>query len=101
MVKARDLSDPTWQASVTDAQLAAAITGGKGAMPAFPLPEETVTGLVRLVRLFDMEARRRGPTSAPTGGTPPVPSTGSASPGASPPPSTGSAGPGTKKEGNP
>src|SRR6185436_17810811 len=33
MLQARDLSDPTWQASVSDAQIAETITKGRGRMP--------------------------------------------------------------------
>lgn len=57
MTRARDLTDGAWQASTTDEAIAAAIRNGRGRMPAFPLPEATITSLVRLVRLFD--ARRR------------------------------------------
>jgi cytochrome c oxidase cbb3-type subunit 3 len=68
MVKARDLSDPVWQASVTDAQIAESITKGRGRMPPAALPEGTVEGLVRLVRLFDrnrMRALEAGHSTAP------------------------------------
>lgn len=64
MVKARDLSASDWQASVTDAQLAEVIVKGRGAMPGFPLPPETVANLVRLVRLFNLETQQRGTPSA-------------------------------------
>lgn len=53
MVKARDLSDPAWQATASDAQIADAIVRGRGRMPAFSLPPATVDGLVHLVRLFN------------------------------------------------
>jgi mono/diheme cytochrome c family protein len=53
MVRASDLTRPAWQASVTDAQIAQVIRTGRGSMPAFDLPEATVTGLVRLIRLLD------------------------------------------------
>ncbi len=56
MFGARDLSDPAWQKSVTDAQLSTAITNGKGKMPAFNnLPASTVTGLVHLVRMMNAD----------------------------------------------
>lgn len=57
MVNARNLSDSTWQRSVTDAQIAQAITMGKGSMPSFDLPETTVAGLVRLVRILGASKR--------------------------------------------
>lgn len=50
MVKARDLSSPEWQASVTDEQLAKIIREGKDKMPAFNLPDNVITGLVEHVR---------------------------------------------------
>jgi cytochrome c oxidase cbb3-type subunit 3 len=63
MVKARDLSDPAWQTSATDAQIAEAIVKGKNAMPAFMLPPSTVDGLVHLVRLLDRNRKVAGPTA--------------------------------------
>ena len=47
---ARNLSDPRWQATITDEQITASILRGKGRMPAFSLPSETIKGLVRLIR---------------------------------------------------
>jgi mono/diheme cytochrome c family protein len=55
--RARDLSDPSWQASVSDAEIARVIRDGRGAMPKFDLPQATLEGLVRLVRLFDTTRR--------------------------------------------
>jgi mono/diheme cytochrome c family protein len=66
MLKARDLSDPAWQASVTDAQIADAIVKGKNAMPASMLPASTVEGLVHLVRLLN---RDRNPGNATAAGS--------------------------------
>ncbi len=64
MLKARDLSDPAWQSSVTDADIAAAITRGKNAMPAFPLPPTTIDGLVHLVRLLDRDRQLAAPEAS-------------------------------------
>jgi hypothetical protein len=51
MVHAADLTRADWQATVTDADLAAVIAGGKGKMPAFPnLPARVVAGLVARIR---------------------------------------------------
>jgi predicted metal-binding protein len=50
MVKAQDLTRPDWQASVTDAQLVAAITNGKGRMPRFDLPPALLSGIVARIR---------------------------------------------------
>lgn len=66
MVKARDLSDPAWQATATDAQIADAIVKGRGRMPAFALPRATVDGLVRLVRLFDRSRSAPEPEPSPS-----------------------------------
>lgn len=52
MFQPKNLADPIWQASVTDAQILAAIQKGKGKMPGFALPDATAQGLVRLVRLL-------------------------------------------------
>ncbi len=54
MVRAQSLADPAWQRSVTDERIAESIRRGKNAMPAFDLPEKTVTGLVKLIRLFNL-----------------------------------------------
>jgi cytochrome c oxidase cbb3-type subunit 3 len=67
MVKATNLSDPAWQTSVTDDQIARAIKEGKGAMPAFKLPDGTIANLVKLVRM--MNAARLGPPGS-DGGAP-------------------------------
>jgi cytochrome c oxidase cbb3-type subunit 3 len=58
-VRARDLGDPAWQASVTDEQIAASIKQGKGQMPPFDLPASTIAGLVKLTRLLNI-SRGRG-----------------------------------------
>jgi cytochrome c oxidase cbb3-type subunit 3 len=50
MVKAQDLTRADWQSSVTDEQLAAAITNGKGRMPKFDLPPALVSGIVARIR---------------------------------------------------
>lgn len=64
MVKARDLSDPAWQASVSDAQIADSIVKGKNAMPASMLPAPTVDGLVHLVRLLNRDRRQAAPAAS-------------------------------------
>jgi mono/diheme cytochrome c family protein len=50
MVKATDLTKTDWQASRSDAEIAAAITNGKGRMPRFDLPPNVVAGLVARIR---------------------------------------------------
>jgi cytochrome c oxidase cbb3-type subunit 3 len=79
MVKATNLSDPAWQAAATDEQIARTIKLGKGAMPAFNLPDVTIAKLVKLVRM--MNAAR---VNEPPPGSAPPPS-GSALPPGHPP----------------
>jgi cytochrome c oxidase cbb3-type subunit 3 len=50
MVGAKDLTRADWQSTVSDADMAAAILGGKGRMPKFDLPEPVVKGLVARIR---------------------------------------------------
>jgi mono/diheme cytochrome c family protein len=52
MFKAADLGREEWQSKVTDAEIGATITSGKGRMPKFELPDEVVKGLVVRVRSF-------------------------------------------------
>ena len=58
MLKVRNLADPAWQASVSDEQIANVIKNGKGAMPATNIPDKTIKGLVRLVRLMNPQRRK-------------------------------------------
>ena len=50
LVKAPDLTQPDWQAKVTDEEIAARIKTGKGLMPPNDLPEPIVKGLVARIR---------------------------------------------------
>jgi mono/diheme cytochrome c family protein len=52
MVKARDLTNAEFQASMTDEQMKKVIREGKDKMPAFNLPESVLDGLVAQVRSF-------------------------------------------------
>jgi mono/diheme cytochrome c family protein len=61
-MRARDLGDPAWQASVTDEQIATSIKQGKGTMPPFDLPASTIAGLVKLTRLLNI-SRGRDPNA--------------------------------------
>jgi cytochrome c553 len=61
MVKARDLSNPEWQGSVNDAELAKVIKEGKDKMPAFNLPDTVIEGLVAHVRSLARRSKDRGP----------------------------------------
>jgi len=89
MLKATNLSDPAWQASVTDQQIGATIKLGKGAMPSFKLPDVTIANLVRLVRLMNiarLEAHAQAAASAAAVASA-APSAGGAKPNATPKPS--------------
>lgn len=77
MVRATDLTNPAWQRSVTDEQMAASIKNGKGQMPPFSLPDSTIQSLVRLVRLLDSSKANEpveapGASAAPSGSAPPA-----------------------------
>jgi cytochrome c oxidase cbb3-type subunit 3 len=48
----RDLADPQWQATVSDADLAASIKNGKNKMPKFDLPEPVLQGMVARIRML-------------------------------------------------
>ena len=48
----RDLSDPQWQATVSDADLASSIKNGKNKMPKFDLPEPVLQGMVARIRML-------------------------------------------------
>ena len=59
LLHASDLSRPDWQASVTDQVIANTIRAGRGRMPAFNLPDATVTRLVALIRMLDLNKMQR------------------------------------------
>jgi cytochrome c oxidase cbb3-type subunit 3 len=52
MVRASDLSNARFQASVTEDDIAKIIHDGRGLMPPFPLPDATLKPLAHLVRLL-------------------------------------------------
>ncbi len=62
MMKPPDLTDPAFHERATDAEIKATIKNGRGRMPAFELPESTLTGLVRLIRLFNRDRVARADT---------------------------------------
>jgi mono/diheme cytochrome c family protein len=61
MTKPMDLTDPAWQARVTDEAIAEVIRRGRGRMPAFSLPDATVRSLVQLIRLLGGASRPAPP----------------------------------------
>lgn len=62
-----DFSQPSWQASITDAQIATVITAGRGMMPAFAqkIRPEGVQALTQHIRALSdaSETRPSSPTS--------------------------------------
>lgn len=64
LLHASDLSRSDWQASVTDDAIASTIRQGRGRMPAFNLPEATITRLVALIRMLDVNRMQRALDSA-------------------------------------
>ena len=67
-LRPRDLTDPGWQRVAIDSEIAHTIKKGRGRMAGFPdLPDETVEGLVHLVRLLnaDPNARQAPPEEGP------------------------------------
>jgi hypothetical protein len=74
MVKAKDLTTPEWQQSVTDEQIMAVIKNGKNKMPSFTFPDSMLTSLVAHVRSLPGRAAR-GAAGSPggTGGAPAAP----------------------------
>lgn len=80
LVHAADLSRPDWQASVTDEAIATTIREGRGRMPSFNLPEVTITRLVGLVRMLNLDPAQRAAHAAQAGSA--APAAHSARPGA-------------------
>jgi len=78
MVHAADLTNQRWQATVTDDDIRKVIKEGRGLMPAFPLPDSTLSSLVHLVRLLGEAAAPAASGSAAEAAGPagaPAPST--------------------------
>jgi len=66
MTRPTDLTNPKWHEVALDSEIENTIKKGRGRMPAFAqLPDETVTGLVRLIRLMNPERERDATASAP------------------------------------
>lgn len=93
MLKATNLSDPAWQQSVTDEQIAAAIKLGRGQMPSFKqLPDGTIANLVKLVRMMNLARLQAhagaAASAAPSGSAAPqgAPAASSAAPKTAPAP---------------
>jgi cytochrome c oxidase cbb3-type subunit 3 len=94
MVHAADLTNAKWQATVSDDDILKFIRDGRGLMPAFPLPDDTLHALVQLIRLLGQAtAPAASASAAPSGSAPRSPhavSGGAASAGAAPHPSAAS-----------
>jgi hypothetical protein len=61
-----DLTNPERQAQLTDADIKAVIRQGRGLMPAHDLPDSTLDGMVKLIRLLNASGKgvAAGPGSA-------------------------------------
>jgi len=86
LVHAADLSRPDWQASISDEAIATTIRVGRGRMPGFNLPDATITRLVALIRMLDLNRMQQRATNAAR-------ATGAASAAASAPPAHASPAP--------
>jgi mono/diheme cytochrome c family protein len=64
LLHASDLSRPAWQASITDEAIAATIHQGRGRMPSFNLPDATVTRLVALIRMLNLNRMQQDANAA-------------------------------------
>jgi hypothetical protein len=65
MLRPRDLTDAAWQATATDEHIKLVIQKGQGKMPAFPIPEPTLSHLVKLIRLLNVERAAASATQNP------------------------------------
>ncbi len=75
----RDLTDPTWQRVAIDSEIIHTIKKGRGRMPAFgQIPDETVQGLVRLIRMLNAspppDSATPTPSASAQAGAPAAPS---------------------------
>lgn len=93
MLKATNLSEPTWQSSVTDAHIASTIKNGKGAMPGVNLPDSTIDKLVKLVRMMNAARLAPGASASGAASATPVPATSLAPAPKAAPPARASAAP--------
>lgn len=59
MMRPPDMTSAAWQRTRIESEMAHAIKNGRGRMPSFAhLPEKTIDGLVKLVRMLGPDARR-------------------------------------------
>jgi mono/diheme cytochrome c family protein len=72
LLHASDLTNPGFQTTVTDEQIATVIRSGRGQMPAFPLPDSTLATLVQLIRLLGQSRvqAEAAPSETPSGAPP-------------------------------
>lgn len=83
-----DFTHPLWQKNALDDHMRRTIKRGRGSMPGFGhLPDSTVDGLIRLIRLLNRE-RKNTPADAPAAAPPAAAPTSAAPPGAAPPAGT-------------
>ncbi len=74
-----DFTNPQWQKNAIDSEIAYALKKGRGQMPAFAhLPDDTVQGLIHLIRRLNSDRSAAGPaptsSSATAPSQPPAPS---------------------------
>lgn len=93
MLRPPDFTHPVWQKNARDDHMRRTIVKGRGAMPAFGhLPEETVDGLLRLIRLLNRDrsnTEQQPSTDAPSAAPSAAPSSPPASPAAPSPAQNG------------
>lgn len=85
-----DLTNPERQAQLTDADIKTVIRQGRGLMPAHDLPDSTLDGLVKLIRLLNASGKGM---AAPSGSAAPAASGEPAPRDSAAPPSSPSAAP--------
>ncbi len=89
MLKPPDFTSPQFQRRALDSEMKYAIQKGRGRMPAFAqIPEKTVDGLVRLVRLLDASRGEEKPSADIPDAPEPHPSTEPPKPPTTPEPPT-------------
>lgn len=72
LLHAADLTNPVFQKTTSDEAILSTIRNGRGAMPAFPLPDATLRSLVHLIRLLGQATAAQASASAgPASSAPP------------------------------
>ncbi len=86
MVRPPDFTHPVWQKAALDDQMQYSIKKGKGRMPPFPqLPDDTVAGLVKLIRLLNSDRSAAQQATPPAGASAAGSASAAPAPSAAPP----------------